>query len=60
MFVVRGVCVVDKVAPIWFLIDYPISDISVLIPIRYSSISLTLGKVRSLRFLEKKAGAEVL
>ena len=32
-----------KVAPIWFLTDYPISDISVPIPIRYSGISLTLA-----------------
>ena len=32
-----------KVAPIWFFTDYPISDISVPIPIRYSGISLTLA-----------------
>ena len=32
----------SKVAPIWFLTDYPISDILVPIPIQYFSISLTL------------------
>ena len=31
-------CVISKVAPIWLFTDYPISDISMPIPIRFTDI----------------------